>query len=584
MEKQKFNQKEIEKAIKDYLNDKVYSYAFMLDGEWGSGKTYFMKNIVIPQLEESGEKKCIYVSLYGISSIEEINKLVFMNIALGLKRTEKMGRMTEAGITLLAKVLKPFIPVPDVLKDTKNIENILEAIMQNIEMENVVFVFDDLERCSCQVKEVFGYLNTFVEQNKSKVILIANEKEIISHWRKIVNGEQEGGYEDDYLHVKEKLVGITFHFYPNVKNIMTNIINSNEAIDLKLKDELLTNLNYIEGKMEGHKNLRTFQFYLSKINFLYQEIKNEQYENETEIYKKLSTETMEACVKLKKGEELEITPDKFEFVRQYVKENLYDKGEMLKVIRKFDEWLTFEKRDREGSMSKLKCFNFTEDQEVENAMNIVLERLEKNVQSIYTKDHYFDMLRIFVYYSKKIGIGKEYVGKLETLIIKKFELDKTDKRKYQYSDDSTKKDWQDIIERIYERCQERKKDEIQQKLETCLLSKNWCVELRDIVGPGYGDTDSEGISFLDKIDIQLLTEKIEQSSAEDLIRFKDLLGEIYGKRQEINIEVLEDLKERIEELKDCTNEKIKKYHLDTIIEEIKNVIKMQEIAHYTGID
>ena len=45
-------------------------------------------------------------------------------------------------------------------------------------MNNYIFVFDDLERCDCPINEVFGLINGLVEHEGTKVILVANEKEI----------------------------------------------------------------------------------------------------------------------------------------------------------------------------------------------------------------------------------------------------------------------------------------------------------------------------------------------------------------------------------------------------------------------
>ncbi|RGF80661.1 P-loop NTPase fold protein [Blautia sp. OF03-13] len=30
--------------------DQTYNYAVLIDGEWGSGKTYFVKKIIVPRL------------------------------------------------------------------------------------------------------------------------------------------------------------------------------------------------------------------------------------------------------------------------------------------------------------------------------------------------------------------------------------------------------------------------------------------------------------------------------------------------------------------------------------------------------
>lgn len=61
--------------IKNFIDTCSSRGALMLSGTWGSGKTYFVKNILKGELEESGylrKKKFIYISLYGKSSIHDV--------------------------------------------------------------------------------------------------------------------------------------------------------------------------------------------------------------------------------------------------------------------------------------------------------------------------------------------------------------------------------------------------------------------------------------------------------------------------------------------------------------------------------
>ena len=37
---------EIDKIIKDYVTAKDTDYAIMIDGEWGSGKTWYWNNVL----------------------------------------------------------------------------------------------------------------------------------------------------------------------------------------------------------------------------------------------------------------------------------------------------------------------------------------------------------------------------------------------------------------------------------------------------------------------------------------------------------------------------------------------------------
>ena len=65
-------------SILDYVRSDYTDYAIMINGEWGSGKTYFWNNQVkkkIESLKLNGKKfTTIYMSLYGISNLEEISK------------------------------------------------------------------------------------------------------------------------------------------------------------------------------------------------------------------------------------------------------------------------------------------------------------------------------------------------------------------------------------------------------------------------------------------------------------------------------------------------------------------------------
>ena len=65
-------------SILDYVRADYTDYAIMINGEWGSGKTYFWNNKIrnkIDSLTFNGKKyTTIYMSLYGISNLEEISK------------------------------------------------------------------------------------------------------------------------------------------------------------------------------------------------------------------------------------------------------------------------------------------------------------------------------------------------------------------------------------------------------------------------------------------------------------------------------------------------------------------------------
>ena len=223
-------------------------------------------------------------------------------------------------------------------------------------MKNSILVFDDLERCDCPLNEVLGYINTFVEQEGIKVILIANEKEIGHitsqanqelrylvatqcdikleekheksrsakiaqeyHVRKYgqqppeqpvqidINTLQKRieylfGQNEAYERVKEKLIGHTIHYYPELPKVLVCLING-KGIDSNLKELLQERLTFFEEYMinEGHSNLRTFQFYLLKIQGLYDVISKLESEGQQAFLKYIIQYCFKICVAYKSG-------------------------------------------------------------------------------------------------------------------------------------------------------------------------------------------------------------------------------------------------------------------------------------------
>ncbi|WP_128929074.1 P-loop NTPase fold protein [Bradyrhizobium guangxiense] len=156
-------------------------FAVLVSGPWGVGKTYLLKAFL--KQEFGGEAtNYIYVSLYGLSSVDEIDDALFQAAFPALTGTaaKVAGRVAKAGL----KFLK-------VDPGDWNIKEFLNKFKAK------VYVFDDLERCEAPINKVLGYINQFVEHAGAKVIVLANEAEI--------------GADEDYVRRREKLIGKTLH-------------------------------------------------------------------------------------------------------------------------------------------------------------------------------------------------------------------------------------------------------------------------------------------------------------------------------------------------------------------------------------
>lgn len=54
------NEDAITAEIMSYVKNRIYNYAVLIDGDWGTGKTYFIQKSIIPTLEGSGYMPICY--------------------------------------------------------------------------------------------------------------------------------------------------------------------------------------------------------------------------------------------------------------------------------------------------------------------------------------------------------------------------------------------------------------------------------------------------------------------------------------------------------------------------------------------
>ena len=236
--------KHIEKYFDYYFDgEKNFEYAVLLNGAWGSGKTWFIKEYI--QKQESKGKKVAYISLNGLSKTSDIDDEIFRCIhpKLASKGAKILGKVAKGALKAAFRfdwdgdskpdgqvsVSVPDIELPDYLKITSKF----------------ILVFDDLERCKLKIEEVLGYINYFVEQESIKTLIISNATEI-----------QQNEY---FLKIKEKLVGATFNYTEDQDLAIQSILN--EVLDGDLKTVLNSNLELIKQifNQVGYQNLRSFK-------------------------------------------------------------------------------------------------------------------------------------------------------------------------------------------------------------------------------------------------------------------------------------------------------------------------------------
>ena len=86
------NKNSMEKQLAQYFDNAVYKYAFMINGEWGSGKSFFIDNIIENKFED---REFIKISLNGIKDEEKIDITLIETIICEDCRMKKFKRRVK---------------------------------------------------------------------------------------------------------------------------------------------------------------------------------------------------------------------------------------------------------------------------------------------------------------------------------------------------------------------------------------------------------------------------------------------------------------------------------------------------------
>lgn len=223
--------KHISKYLDSYIKRKDTEYSILLNGKWGCGKTYFIKEYQ----KNNSNYKFIYVSLFGLDSISSINDEIFRELhpILGHKAAKYMGGV----ITSMIKLGFNLDLFGNKGEETKiNIDlNKISPFEKDKDYENIVFVFDDLERTEIEISKILGFINYLCEQSKAKVIVIVNEDMI------------DESKIDSYNQFKEKCIGKSFEIQNEDRDYWISFKNKN-------KNNILINDTYIESVKRAYTN------------------------------------------------------------------------------------------------------------------------------------------------------------------------------------------------------------------------------------------------------------------------------------------------------------------------------------------
>lgn len=581
---------EIIEIIEKYINRDETNYAILIDGEWGSGKTYFIREKLMPILKEKYEEekneneKCeikdynlknkspIYISLYGIEDTNEIAKNIYINL---------IGEKYSKFINFSTNIIKIF-------KTDLELSKITDALQEIDLLKNRVIIFDDLERCNININTCLGYINNLVEHNNIKVIIVANEKEIgklnyddnfelklISAMNKDVNyndpeikdlfGNRKETENDIntiikrthrifksgelYKIIKEKLIGKTIYYKPSVTSIFDSLVDRSN-LDKDVEKLLKDNKQQIIERLEYNDctNIRTIKFIIEVINEIGMVInKIDIQENDKKtINAKLLTYIIDDSVMFKTTGKVYNWNKNVEFDTIILRDDEY--ASILDFIVGFkfvDIYIKQGSIDRKHIEKTIKNYLEYEINQISDVndpfykLSVYWELEEKEIiecldlieEKLKKGEYSFKLFPQIIKTLSSIQSMNFQVDKIKTLV--NIMKEKISEEKVQYIDwdvmiknSNVVEIYNENIEELRNVMSQKAKKEKEQKINEIINGSDWGIKINEYCYEKNDEFLNDGM-FLAKFDIEKIIDNIKNSNSKNICYFKYCIDRVY---------------------------------------------------------
>lgn len=572
-----------------YLHDDSYNYAVLIDGEWGSGKTYFVNNTLTKIIEKQESdletsRKVQYISLYGCKAISDVQENIAWSFAEDARKVIQdknnfgtTGQKVSNNILLSSKkignaILKKFLPnMP-----------LYEIASDWLNLGSFIFVFDDLERCDCPINEVFGFLNELVEHENTKVILIANEKELSGiaeiqylelqysltldnriNWpspntsnfwavrksnsnlisldemerrRKLLFPTKEAN--SNYRRIREKLIGVTLKYEPNIPLIISEILKSSKY-DPYIKDMLEKKKEAFSLEMQNrnHKNLRTFQFFLSKVSYLLEKLSDINTDPEyLDIIKEhIISETFYQAIKFKSNDQTSRTMHaqlkkeqeaKFQSIKQYIESGTYNQKIFEYNVLNLQKELQARIPDDDPYYLIYQQYYLQPQDWCEDQLEKVLQRLDENKYPIAFYGKIITSIQRLI----DLGFDDEYMNRTKQLMLanitKMNEVKLIDSDLWYIENQQTKEKVTEVITDINHAIKEHSELVSREDVGDILKSDDWINRLENYSNPNQ-NRYVQDMSVFSKAPPEQWLNLLHKASPRDIDDFRHWLGDLY---------------------------------------------------------
>lgn len=250
----------LENIIDNYLLSSE-PYALQINGGWGTGKTYYLRNYVKKRLKAE-ENYVVYFSVYGFDSLAQLKREIIYSIISEVKPM-------QSSFGDLSKASKGLNRILELTENTKYqaIGLVTDAILEYFQTRGpkqsdkpLVVIIDDLERVSTKIEisDLLGFIsNELLEKLKCKVIILSNSAEMdkIGEFQRVREKTIYRTAEFSYSIplIEEMIIKISDNDFikSNSKWISSILDNGEGAINIRSLMAIVDNFTLVEAKLSN---------------------------------------------------------------------------------------------------------------------------------------------------------------------------------------------------------------------------------------------------------------------------------------------------------------------------------------------
>lgn len=146
-----------------------------LSGKWGTGKTHLWTEVK-KNSEDSKVQNALYVSLFGLSSIEQIKRKLIECSVPGVEANQGIfdgvRHFWDIGVKVVSEHYKSLAAINDM--------NLL--LVAPVILREKVIVIDDIERKheKLGIDEILGFIDEYSKQHKTRFVLVLNDDQLFT--------------------------------------------------------------------------------------------------------------------------------------------------------------------------------------------------------------------------------------------------------------------------------------------------------------------------------------------------------------------------------------------------------------------